>query len=316
MQMSTHKVKRVGIVGTGVIGASWAAYYLARGLDVGATDPADGAEGRLRRLVDEYWPALEQAGLTSGASQERLTFSTTLEGAVRGAEFIQENGPERLDIKRDLIAKIDAAVRSDALIATSSSGILISAIQDAATHPERVVLGHPFSPPHLIPLVEVVGGRLTSPDAIERALAFYKCIGKKPIRLRREIKGHVANRLQAALWREAFSLVDRGVATVADIDTAISHGPGLRWALLGPFLNLEIAGGSGGLAYVLKHLGPPMERWWNDLGSVQLSDELVRKAVDQAQDMLKSYSFDETVKERDDILVKLLALKAKANQLP
>jgi carnitine 3-dehydrogenase len=314
--MSTHEVKRVGIVGTGVIGASWAAYYLARGLDVSATDPADRAEGKLRRLVDEYWPALEQAGLTSGASRERLTFSRDLEGAVRDAEFIQENGPERLDVKRDLIAKIDAAVSSDALIATSSSGILISSIQDAARHPERVVVGHPFSPPHLIPLVEVVGGKLTSPDAIERALAFYTSIGKKPIHLRREANGHVANRLQAALWREAFSLVDRGVATVADIDTAISHGPGLRWALLGPFLNLEIAGGSGGLAYVLEHLGPPMESWWNDLGSVQLSDELVRKAVNQVQDMLKSYSFDETVRQRDEILVKLLALKAKANQLP
>jgi 3-hydroxyacyl-CoA dehydrogenase len=314
--MSTHEVKRVGIVGTGVIGASWAAYYLARGLDVGATDPADGAEGRLRKLVAEYWPALEQAGLTSGASRERLTFSRNLEGAVRGAEFIQENGPERLDVKRDLIAKIDAAASSEALIATSSSGILISSIQDAARHPERVVLGHPFSPPHLIPLVEVVGGKLTSPGAIGRALSFYTSIGKKPIHVRQEAKGHVANRLQAALWREAFSLVDRGVATVADIDTVISHGPGLRWALLGPFLNLEIAGGSGGLAYVLEHLGPPMESWWNDLGPVRLSDELVSKAVDQVRDMLNSYSFDETVRQRDDILVKLLALKAKANQLP
>jgi 3-hydroxyacyl-CoA dehydrogenase len=314
--MSIHEVKRVGIVGTGVIGASWAAYYLARGLDVGATDPADGAEGRLRKQVDEYWPALRKAGLTSGASQERLTFSSHLEGAVRGAEFIQENGPERLDVKRDLIAKIDAAASSEALIATSSSGILISSIQDAARHPERVVLGHPFSPPHLIPLVEVVGGKLTSPDAVERALAFYTSIGKKPIHVRQEANGHVANRLQAALWREAFSLVDRGVATVADIDTAISHGPGLRWALLGPFLNLEVAGGSGGLACVLEHLGPPMEGWWNDLGSVQLSDELVRKVVGQVTDMLKSYSFDETVRQRDDILVKLLAMKAKADQLP
>jgi 3-hydroxyacyl-CoA dehydrogenase len=314
--MSTHEVKRVGIVGTGVIGASWAAYYLARGLDVSATDPADGAEGRLRKLVAEYWPALEQAGLTSGASQERLTFSRNLEEAVRGAEFIQENGPERLEIKRDLIAKIDAAASSGALIATSSSGILVSSIQDAAMHPRRIVLGHPFSPPHLIPLVEVVGGKLTSPDAIERALAFYTSIGKKPIHVRQEANGHVANRLQAALWREAFSLVDRGVATVADIDTAISHGPGLRWALLGPFLNLEIAGGSGGLAYVLEHLGPPMESWWNDLGPVRLSDALVRKVVDQVRDMLNSYSFDDTVRQRDDILVKLLALKAKASQLP
>ena len=314
--MRAHEIKRIGIVGTGVIGASWAAYYLARGLDVAATDPADGAEGRLRKRVAECWPALEQAGLASGASQERLTFSGDLGGAVRGAEFIQENGPERLDIKRDLIAKIDTAASSEALIATSSSGILISSIQDAARHPERVVLGHPFSPPHLIPLVEVVGGKLTQPDAIERALAFYTSIGKKPIHLRQEVRGHVANRLQAALWREAFSLVDRGVASVADIDTAISHGPGLRWALLGPFLNLEIAGGSGGLAHVLEHLGPPLESWWSDLGSVQLGDELVRKVVDQVQDLLKSFSLEETVRQRDDILLKLLALKAKADQLP
>ena len=182
---------------------------------------------------------------------------------------------------------------------------------------QLVVLGHPFSPPHLIPLVEVVGGKLTQPYAIERALAFYTSIGKKPIHLRQEVQGHVANRLQAALWREAFSLVDRGVASVADIDTAISHGPGLRWALLGPFLNLEISGGSGGLAHVLEHLGPFTESLWSDLGSVQsLGDGLGRKVVDQVQDLRNSFSFEETVRQRDDILLKLLALKAKADQLP
>ncbi|HUE56375.1 MAG TPA: 3-hydroxyacyl-CoA dehydrogenase NAD-binding domain-containing protein, partial [Candidatus Udaeobacter sp.] len=227
-----------------------------------------------------------------------------------------ENGPERLDIKRDLIANIDAAIPDNAIIATSSSGILISSIQDAAKHPERVVLGHPFSPPHLIPLVEVLGGKLTSNDAVARTLAFYASIGKKPIRIRREIKGHVTNRLQAAIWQEAFWLVEQGIATVADIDTAISHGPGLRWALLGAFLNLEIAGGSGGLAHLLEHLGPPMESWWTDLKTVHLSDELNQKAVAETKDYLKPYDFAETVKQRDDILVKLLRMKAAANQLP
>jgi len=310
------EVKSIGIVGTGVIGASWAAFYLSRGFDVRATDPADGAEGRLRDLVASYWPTLEQLGLTRGASQDRLTFGTDISKILSGVDFVQENGPERLDIKRDLIANIDAAIPGHAIIATSSSGILISSIQDAAKHPERVVLGHPFSPPHLIPLVEVLGGKLTSNDAVERTFSFYASIGKKPIHIRREIKGHVTNRLQAAIWQEAFWLVEQGIATVADIDTAISHGPGLRWALLGAFLNLEIAGGSGGLAHLLEHLGPPMESWWTDLKTVHLSDELNQKAVDETKEYLKPYDFAETVKQRDDILVKLLGMKAAANQLP
>jgi carnitine 3-dehydrogenase len=310
------EVKSIGIVGTGVIGASWAAFYLSRGFDVRATDPADGAEGRLRDLVAGYWPTLEQLGLTKGASQDRLTFGTDISKILSGVDFVQENGPERLDIKRDLIAHIDAATPDHAIIATSSSGILISSIQDAAKHPERVVLGHPFSPPHLIPLVEVLGGKLTSNDAVERTLAFYASTGKKPIRIRREIKGHVTNRLQAAIWQEAFWLVEQGIATVADIDTAISHGPGLRWALLGAFLNLEIAGGPGGLAHLLEHLGPPMESWWTDLKTVHLSSELNQRAVDETKEYLKPYDFAATVKQRDDILVKLLGMKAAADQLP
>jgi carnitine 3-dehydrogenase len=215
--------------GTGVIGASWAAYFLAKGFDVAATDPADGAEKRLRTLVDGFWPALERMGLAEGASRSRLRFDPDIMRAVEGCAFVQENGPERIDVKRDLLAKISAAVSSDSLIATSSSGIQLTDIQDAAAYPERVVLGHPFNPPHLIPLVEVVGGRLTSEDAVKKALAFYESIGKKPIHIRREIKGHVADRLQAALWREAFYLVEQGIASVEDVDTVIVHGPGLRW---------------------------------------------------------------------------------------
>ena len=309
-------VKSVGIVGTGVIGASWTAFYLSRGFDVRATDPADGAEERLRELVASYWPTLEKLGISSTASQSRLTFNKNLAEALSGVDFVQENGPERLDIKRELVAGIDAAIPDHALIATSSSGILISSVQDAAKHPERVVLGHPFSPPHIIPLVEVLGGKLTSPDAIMKAIAFYTSVGKKPIHIYREIKGHITNRLQAALWQEALWLVQQGIASVADIDTAISYGPGLRWALLGPFLNLEIAGGSGGLAHVLEHLGPPMESWWTDLKPVHLSAELNKKAVDETKEYLKPYSFDKTVNQRDEILIKLIQMKATANQIP
>ena len=309
-------IKSVGIVGTGVIGASWSAFFLARGFVVRATDPAPGAEQKLRELIASYWPTLRELGVAESASQNRLVFEKDIQKALEGVDFVQENGPERLDIKRDLIAKIDAAIPEDVIIATSSSGILISSIQDAAKHPERVLLGHPFSPPHLIPLVEVLGGKLTSEEYIKEAISFYARVGKKPIRIRREIKGHVTNRLQAALWQEAFWLVEQGIATVADIDTAISYGPGLRWGLLGPFLNLEIAGGAGGLAHVLEHLGPPMESWWMDLQHVHLSQDLNKKAVEETKEYLKPYSFDETVKQRDEILINVLKMKAAAKQLP
>ena len=234
--------------------------------------------------------------------------------AVAGCAFIQENGPERVDVKRDLLAKISAAVPSDSLIATSSSGILISDIQDAAAYPERVLLGHPFNPPHLIPLVEVFGGRQTSEDAIKKALRFYESIGKKPIRIRREVKGHVANRLQAALWREAFHLVEQGIASVEDVDTAIAQGPGLRWALLGPFLNLHLSGGAGGIAHVLEHLGPPMESWWHDLGNVTLSEELNGAVARGVAEELRGADLAHLANRRDDLLLALLQLKADAHR--
>jgi 3-hydroxyacyl-CoA dehydrogenase len=313
---SSNAKTRIAVVGTGVIGASWAAYFLARGFCVSATDPANGAEARLRSLVDEFWPALERVGLAAGASRDRLSFHVDPARAVEGCDFVQENGPERVEIKRDLLAQISAAAPRDAIIATSSSGILISDIQDAAENPQRVLLGHPFNPPHLIPLVEVVGGRLTSPEAIQRGLAFYAAVGKKPIHIRREVKGHVANRLQAALWREAFYLVDQGVASIADIDTAIAHGPGLRWALLGPFLNLHLSGGAQGIGHVIDHLGPPMEGWWRDLGDISFTPKVRTEAVEGVAAELSGRDLAALTAARDDILIKLLALKSDAAQLP
>jgi 3-hydroxyacyl-CoA dehydrogenase len=306
----------IGIVGTGVIGAGWAAYFLAKGFDVAATDPADGAEKRLRILVDEFWPALEQVGLAEGASRSRLRFDPDVISAVEGCAFIQENGPERVDVKRDLLARISAVVPPTSLIATSSSGILISDIQDAAAYPERVLLGHPFNPSHLMPLVEVVGGRLTSEDAIKKALAFYGSIGKKPIHIRREIKGHIANRLQAALWREAFYLVEQGIASVEDLDTAVAHGPGLRWALLGPFLNLHLSGGTGGIAHVLEHLGPPLESWWRDLGNLSLNKELCESIAQGVTEELGDTDLAHLTAQRDNMLLAVLQLKADADRRP
>lgn len=219
--VSDDRVRRVGVVGTGLIGASWAAYFLSKGLEVSATDPSPQAEEFLRRSVETAWPTLRQLGMAEGATMNRLSFDGDIKRALDGVEFVQESGPEREAVKIALFAEIDAAVPPAAVIASSSSGLLMSRLQSNCRFPERCVLGHPFNPPHLIPLVEVVGGALTAPAAIERALAFYKAIGKWPIRLNKEIAGHVANRLQGALWKEAASLVADGVVDVADVGKSV-----------------------------------------------------------------------------------------------
>lgn len=309
-------IEHVAIVGCGVIGASWAAYFLAQGLAVTATDPQENAEVELRRLVQSYWPALQQQGVASGVLPEQLRFERTIGAAVKQAQFIQENGPERLDVKQKIIAEIEAAASADAIIASSSSGLLVSQIQHAAEHPERIVLGHPFNPPHLIPLVEVVGGKQTSVEIVQRAMAFYQAIGKKPIHIRTEMKGHVANRLQAALWKEACYLVNEGVVSVTDLDTAISYGPGLRWALLGPFLNLHFSGGAGGIEHTLEHLGPPIEDWWADLGHAPLTVDTCKKIIEGVKDELLAYDQTDLLRKRDALLQALLEAKKKAAPLP
>lgn len=309
------KFERVGVVGTGVIGASWATLFLAHGCEVIATDPAPDAEGKLRDIVQRQWSAAERLGIVEGASPARLRFTATLEEAASAADFIQESGPERLDIKLDLYRRLDGAASPRTIIASSSSGLLISEIQAACGHPERILLGHPFNPPHLIPLVEIVAGQQTEAWAVDAAMAFYRELGKRPILLKKEVPGHVANRLQAALWREAFALVRDGVATVEDIDTAIAHGPGLRWALLGPFLNLHLSGGAGGLQHALDHLGAPIESWWRDAGSVAIDEPLKDTLVAGANAMLTERPLAETVRERDDVLLTLLDLKARTRML-
>ena len=291
----------VAVVGTGVIGTSWAAHFLRHGLSVVATDPAAGAEDRLR------------AGVAAiGAPAERLRFTDDVGAAAAAADFVQENGPEREDVKLAVIAAADAAARPDVVIASSSSGLLPSAIaRGAAHHPERVLVGHPFQPPHVVPLVEVVPGERTAEAAVDAAVAFYTGVGKKPVRLRRELPGHVVNRLQAALWQEAYSLVERGVVSVADIDTAISNGPGLRWALLGPFATQHLSGGAGGIAHVLEHLGPPTEAWWRDLGQVTLTPALVDAIVAGVDAELGGADPAELATRRDTALRALLDLKAE-----
>jgi len=312
---AVRKIERVAVVGTGVIGASWAAHFLARGLEVNATDPSPGADDRLRQAVAQHWPTLERFGLAPGASIDRLRFHDSLEDAVSVADFVQENGPERMDFKIDLFRRMDAAAAPDTILASSSSGLAISGVQSGCAHPERVVLGHPFNPPHLIPLVEVIGGERTSAGTVERTMAFYAAIGKRPIHVKREVKGHIANRLQAALWREAFHLVGQGVASVADIDTAIAHGPGLRWAVMGPFMNLHLSGGAGGIAHVLAHLGGPIEDWWKDLGAPSMTPALRAQVAQGTAEALGARRTADLEAARDTLLLDLIRAKDRTGKL-
>lgn len=316
MNMNMNSRDKIAIIGVGVIGASWATHFLARGFDVIAIDSAPGAEEDLRQRIEDNWPAVTALGLSGGASKDNLSFTDDIAEAVSDAVFIQENGPERLEVKHEMIAGIEAAAPTDTLIATSSSGLLISDVQRGARNPERIVLGHPFNPPHLIPLVEVLGGKKTAEENVTRTIEFYAATGKKPIRIRKEVKGHVANRLQVALWQEAFSLVERGVATVEDIDTAIAHGPGLRWALLGPFLNLHASGGADGIAHTLQHLGPAQREWARDLGTYPETDDYIDTVAKGVDEQLEGYDFAATLHQRDDLLIDLIAAKNNADQIP
>src|ERR1700729_1489016 len=276
--MSADKpIHRIAIVGTGVIGASWAALFLAHGLEVIATDPAPNAEENLREYIDNALPTLEQLGLSSGASKERLSFTTKLSDALEGVDLVQENGPERPDFKIKLFADMDPPPPETTILASSSSGIPIGISQSSCKHPERCVIGHPFNPPHLLPLAEVLGSEKTSCSTIERAIAFYASIGKRPIHVRKEVVGHVANRLQAALYREVVYLIEQDVLSVSDADAAVSWGPGLRWGVMGPNLLFHLAGGQGGIHHFMEHLAGPMATWWKDLGNPEFTPELKEK---------------------------------------
>jgi 3-hydroxyacyl-CoA dehydrogenase len=304
-------IKRVAVIGTGVIGASWTALFLARGIDVAVTDVAPGAEQRLHEFLDAARPHLARLGATSNPPG-RLTFHADVKAAVKGADLVQENGPERLDFKRTLYAQLDALLDADVIIASSSSGLTMSAIQTAcARHPERCVIGHPFNPPHLIPLVELVGGQLTSKDTIDRLELFYTDLGKRTIRLNKEVPGHVANRLQAALWREVAYLVETGVVSVGDADTAVSWGPGLRWGVMGPTLLYHLGGGAGGIEHFFDQFTGPMTAWWKVLGSPEITPALRQKIVAGVLEEAAGRSLEDLAAQRDEDLLELLAVRAR-----
>ncbi|MXS18179.1 L-carnitine dehydrogenase [Pseudomonas oryzihabitans] len=294
-------------LGTGVIGAGWIARALARGLTVRAWDPAPGAEAALRTRLANAWPALEAQGLAPGASLDRLTFHTDLDAAVASADVIQESAPERLELKRELHAQVSRAARPDALICSSTSGLLPSDFYAEALHPERCLVGHPFNPVYLLPLVEVVGGRQTSAANLARAEAFYRELGMRPLRVRKEVPGFIADRLLEALWREALHLVNDGVATTGEIDDAIRYGAGLRWSFMGTFLTYTLAGGPAGMRHFMQQFGPALKLPWTYLEAPELTDGLIDAVVEGTQAQQGDLELAALERYRDDCLLAVQA---------
>lgn len=304
--------RKLSVIGTGVIGNGWIARALARGWDVVAFDPAPEAPARTRAFVDNAWASLERQGLAEGASPARLTFVDSLEAAVAGADLIQENVPERLDLKREILAALDAAAAPEVLIGSSTSGFKPSDLQrDCAKAPGRVIVAHPFNPVYLLPLVELVGGEATEPAEVERAAALYRELEMRPLAVRREIEGHIADRLMEALWREALHLVNDGVATTEEVDAAVVYGCGLRWSLMGTFLTFHLAGGEAGMRHMLEQFGPALKLPWTKLEAPELTEELIDRVVEGCEHQAAGRPVAELDRRRDDFLVELLGLVQK-----
>ena len=305
-------VHRIGVIGAGTIGASWAAYFLARGMDVQAWDPAPDAEGSLRAFVAGAWPALDGLGaVVDGASPDRLSFHPDPAAAVAGVGFVQESAPEKLDLKRALYAEVGAALPDDAVMASSTSGLLMSELQRGFPNAARFVVGHPFNPPHLVPLVEVVGGADTDASVVDWAIGFYDAHGKKAIRLNHEAPGHLVNRLQVALWREAMDAVLTGLASVEDVDAALKYGPGLRLAVMGPFELCHLAGGPEGFSNFLDHFGDALQHWMDDMRPVELTPEVRGRLKAAVAGALDGREFASIASERDTLLLPVLNTLAR-----
>ena len=301
-----RRVECIGIVGTGVIGAGWAARALASGYRVRAWDPGDGAEQRLRAQIHNAWPALVELGLDPAADPDGFVFARDLESLCDGADFIQESAPENEDLKRELHARITAAADADVIVASSSSGLLPTRIQADATHPERVLVGHPFNPVYILPLVEVVGGERTGTAYLDAAVAVYRALGMYPLHVRNEIEGYISDRLQEALWREALHMVADGVASTGEIDDAIIYGPGLRWAFMGTCLTFHLAGGEAGMRHMLEQFGPALKLPWTRLEAPELTDALVDRMVSGTREQAGGRSIAELERLRDECLIGIM----------
>ena len=308
-------VHRVGVIGAGTIGASWAAYFLARGMEVQAWDPAPDAQATLRAFVAEAWPTLDGLDVVAdGASPDRLTFHAGPAAAIDGVEFVQESAPEKLDVKRTLYAEIDTVLPGDVVMASSTSGLIMSKLQSGFTNAARFVVGHPFNPPHLIPLVEVVGGADTAASVVDWSIDFYNAHGKKAIRLNHEAPGHLVNRLQVALWREAMDAVLTGLASVEDVDAAIKYGPGLRLSVMGPFELCHLAGGPKGYSNFLDHFGDALQHWMDNMRRVELTPEVRDKLKMLVAEALGEREFASIAKERDTLLLPVLRTLARTRR--
>jgi len=299
-------VQRITILGAGTIGSGWAAHFLACGKKVTVTDPAPGSADRVSAFIESTWPALVQLGTAKVDAPPTHRFVEDPAEAVQDAQFVQESAPENLEIKRVLYERVEATMPENTVVSTSTSGILISDLQEGRLHPERFVVGHPFNPPYLVPLVEVVGGRHTSPELVDWTVNFYRLHQKHPIKLNKEVPGHLANRLQMALWREAVHAAIEGIASMEDIDAAVTEALGIRWAVVGPHLTVHLAGGPGGIHHQLEHLGPGIQAWFDDLGTPNLTPEVKDHLVNGMNEALAGREFESLVEQRDRELVDLL----------
>ncbi|SLN48529.1 L-carnitine dehydrogenase [Falsiruegeria litorea R37] len=296
------EIERTAILGAGVIGSSWAALFLASGRSVTVFDPDPNTEASVRAYIEKAWPTLDELNLTDRATPDAISFVSTAEVAVQGAQFIQENVPERLPVKHSIYAQIEPALNADAIVSSSTSGLTLEALQAGWRDPSNLILGHPFNPPHLIPLVELTANGATGSDVLNRTERFYKDIGKVTIRINKGMPGHVANRLQAAVWREAVHMAVEGVASVEDIDKAMWAGPGLRWAAMGPTTLFHLGAGDGGLQAFCDHFKDTFNGWWDDLGDPRLDEEVIRKLVDGVAEHAQGQSVEELSMQRDKML--------------
>jgi carnitine 3-dehydrogenase len=312
-RVAPDQVRTIACVGSGVIGGGWVAYFLARGFRVRARAPAPDAGARLRTIVEAAWPALTELGLADGAALGNLTVDDELATAVGAADYVQESAPEQLDLKRRLLADIAAATGEQVVVGSSTSGYGMTEMAADTASAHRLVVAHPFNPPYLIPLVEVVGGERTAPDVVKWTAEFFRHIGKSVITLDREVPGFIANRLQEALWREALHMVANGEATVEQIDASITEGPGLRWAFHGPMLTFHLAGGPGGMAHMLDHFGPSLLAPWTRLAAPELTPELRDAVVRGCAEEAGSRTIADLVRERDRRLVDLLRVLGQAS---
>jgi len=296
---------KVAVLGSGLIGASWTALFLANGKHVAVYDPSPSMREDTLAYIDKARPTLEKLGFSQKG--ELAFFDNAVDAVVAagGAEFIQENVPENIDIKKEIFRQIEPHLLPHCVVASSASGLMVKEMQSAWQDPSRFILGHPFNPPHLIPLVELLGNEKTAASALDTAESFYRSVGKVTIRLCKEIPGHAANRLQAALWREAIYLVTQGIASVEDVDKAVRAGPGLRWAAMGPHKLFHLGAGEGGMREFCRRYEPSFSRWWSTLGEPVLDEATIEKIASG----IGEGNTEEESQKRDALIADILRAK-------